>query len=78
MGDILKHPTSEPYGEPSRGDGGSGSGFEARLRSVELDIREIKTDLKHVATRAWVLGGVLAAAGVGAGVALAVIRLSIE
>ena len=34
--------------------------------------------LKHRATRAWVLGGVLGAAGVGAGIALAVLRLFSE
>ncbi len=77
MGDVRQHPTGEPYGGPiSRGNGsGSWSDIDARLRAVELDVREIKTDLKHMATRAWVLGGVLGAAGVGAGIALAVLRL---
>ena len=78
MGNIVRHPTGEPYGEPSHGDGGSGSGLDNRIRAVELDIREIKTDLKHVATRAWVLGGMLAAGGIGAGIALAVLRVFIE
>ena len=58
--------------------GGGGNGrydqIAERLRLVELDVREIKTDLKHVATRAWVLGGVLGAAGVGATIAIAVLR----
>ena len=56
------------------GGNGNGSDFDARLRAVELDVREIKTDMKHVATRAWVMGGVLGAAGVGATIALVVLR----
>lgn len=57
------------------GDGPSGNDTDARLRAVELDIREIKTDMRHVATRAWVMGGVLGAAGVGATIALLFLRL---
>jgi len=76
QGPGTSHP-GEPYGAPPSSSSGNGGGYGAldtRLRSVELDVREIKTDMKHVATRAWVLGGVLAAAGVGAGIALAVLR----
>ncbi len=78
MADVRQPPTGEPYGEPSRVGNGSRPEFDARLRAVELDVREIRTDMKHVATRAWVLGGVLAAAGVGAGIALAVLRFFTE
>ena len=33
------------------GDGGDGGEVERRLRAVELDVREIKTRLDHVATK---------------------------
>ena len=33
------------------GDGGDGGEIERRLRAVELDVREIKTRLSHVATK---------------------------
>ena len=69
----------DPPRQDPQSNGGNGGGrydeLADRLRLVELDVREIKTDMKHVATRAWVLGGVLGAAGVGATIALAVIRL---
>lgn len=49
-----------------QGSGGDGSDDRNRLRNVELDVREIKTDLKHVALqkdvlglKLWVLGGVI-------------------
>ena len=53
------------------GTGGNDQGFDARLRTVEGDLREIKTDMKHVATkkdisdlgssiRIWILSGTVA------------------
>ncbi len=73
-GNVLPHP-SVPVGAPAAKSNGGGSGSDDRLRAVELDVREIKTDLKHMATRAWVLGGVLGGAGVGASIALTVLKL---
>lgn len=65
-------------GEQVTGNGGGGR-FDERLRQVELDVREIKTDMKHVATRAWILAGVLGGMGVagavGAAIAGALIKL---
>ena len=49
--------------------------FDARLRAVEGDTREIRTQLQHVATRAWVLGGILAGMGVAAGIGVGLARL---
>ena len=46
-----------------------GDGIDSRLRAVEGDIREIKTNMNHVATKAWVLGGVLGGMGIAAGIA---------
>ena len=61
--------------EKSGGNGGGGRGDD-RLRAVEIQLAEIKTkldtELKHVATKAWVLGGVLAGMGVAATIAAAV------
>lgn len=63
----------------SHGGDGSNGNLDARLRSVEGDIRELKTDMKHVATKAWILAGVLGGMGVAAGiaatVAIAVLRI---
>lgn len=59
---------------PGGGDRGNG-GISERLRLVELDVREIKTDMKHVATRAWVLGGLLGGMGIAAGIAATIFRL---
>ena len=55
--------------------GGGGDQFDARLRAVEGDIREVRAYMNHIPTRAWVLGGVLAGMGVAAGIAIAVFRL---
>lgn len=49
--------------------------FDDRLRAVEGDIREIKVHLQHAATRAWVLGGILAGMGVAAGIGVGLARL---
>ena len=43
---------------------GSGSGFDDRLRVVELDVREIKTRMENLATRNWILGSTIAAIAV--------------
>lgn len=48
--------------------------FDVRLRAVEGDTREIKARLQHVATRAWVLGGILAGMGVAAGIGVTLAR----
>lgn len=48
--------------------------FGDRLRAVEGDTREIKARLRHVATRAWVLGGILAGMGVAAGIGVTLAR----
>ena len=48
------------------GNGGDDGGYDNRLRTVELDVREIKTRMENVATQAdvlkvrlWVVGGVI-------------------
>lgn len=65
-----------PATEKSGGGNGGGHRGEDRLRGVEIQLAEIKmkldTELKHVATKAWVLGGVLAGMGVAATIAAAV------
>lgn len=45
---VLQMPQQQVV--PS-GDGGDGREIERRLRAVELDVREIKTRLDHVATK---------------------------
>ena len=60
----------------SGGNGGGGR-IEERLRSVEIQLGQINAkldaELKHVATKAWVLGDVLAGMGVAATIAAAVV-----
>lgn len=45
------------------------------MRRIELQVAEIKAklDIRHVATKAWVLGSVLAGTGVVATIAAAVL-----
>ena len=67
------------YEMPTPSGGDSGNGVENRLRQVENRLTRLETkfdaELKHLATRAWVLGGVLGGMGVAAGIALLFIRL---
>lgn len=67
----------EPPAIEKTGGGNGGGRTEDRLRGVEIQLAEIKTkldtELKHVATKAWVLGGVLAGMGVAATIAAAVV-----
>ena len=66
-----------PVTEKTGGGNGGGGPREDRLRGVEIQLAEIKTkldtELKHVATKAWVLGGILAGMGVAATIAAAVV-----
>ncbi len=56
---------SRKYGELS---------LESRIRAVEGDMRELKTEMKHMATKAWILGGILGGMGVAAGIAILLVR----
>ena len=64
---------------PTPSDGNSGNGSEKRLRDVENSLARLEatfnSELKHLATRAWVLGGVLGGMGIAATIALLFIRL---
>ena len=79
--DVRRGPgTSQPgtpYGEPSlgSGDGGGYNRLDDRLRAVEGLIERIDERTKHLATRAWVLAGILGGMGVAAGVATAIFRV---
>lgn len=72
-------PEEEPPVTEKTGGGGNGGDhrLEDRLRGLELQLVEIRTkldtELKHIATKAWVLGGVLAGMGVAATIAAAVV-----
>ena len=48
---------------------------DSRLRSVENAIVRIDTTLKHVATKAWVLGGVVGGMILAASLAIAILKL---
>ena len=69
----------EPRGtEKTAGGNGNGTRFEHRLTQLEVGLVRIETkldtELKHLATRAWVLGGALASAGLAAGLVVAAAR----
>lgn len=68
----------EPRGtEKAAGGNGNGTRFEHRLTQLEVRLARIEikldTELKHIATRAWVLGGVLAGMAVAATIAASVV-----
>ena len=68
--------------QPTGPGGGDGGNFDSRLRAVEQDVREIKTEIKHLATKedlqklkVWWLLGIIAGMGLAATVALGVLRV---
>lgn len=72
----------EPPVTERTGGGNGGGSREDRLRGVEIQLAEIKAkldvELKHVATKAWVLGGVLAGMGIAATIAAAVVMAALR
>ncbi len=64
----------EPAVPLSSSDGGGG-GTDARLKEIELRMARVGTELKHLATRAWVLGGVVGWMVTATIITLTVIRL---
>ncbi len=73
--------TPRPHIEPeppvplSSSAGGGPGGFDGRLRALEVAVGKVETELRHLATRAWVLGGVVGGMISAAIITLAVIRL---
>lgn len=48
---------------------------EERLRHIEGRVLVVETELKHLATKAWVLGGVVGGMVLAASVAIAILKL---
>ena len=67
--------SSEPAIPLSSVDGGNGSGTPNRVHAVEIRLTRIETELKHLATRAWVLGGVVGGMVAATAITLTVIKL---
>ena len=66
--DLDEH-RGQPTGTPSNdGGGGGGPTYGERLAALEAH-------MQHVATKAWVLGGVVGGMGLAAMIALAVMKL---
>ena len=65
--DNNAHPISPPL--PNDGNGGGGWWLD-----VDRRVTRIETELRHVATKAWVLGGVVGGMALAAMIALAVAR----
>ena len=76
---MTLRPHIQPEPEPavplsSSGSGGPG-GFDGRLSALEVAVGKVETELRHLATRAWVLGGVVGGMISAVIITLAVIRL---
>ena len=54
---------------------GNGSYVPGRLAGVEARLAALEAHMQHMATKAWVLGGVVGGMGLAAGVTLAIIKL---
>ena len=70
----------DPPGSESSGRGGNGAGGnDARLRDIEHRLTCIETkfdtEVKHLATKAWVLGGVVGGMGLAVALAFTFLRL---
>ena len=65
----------EPFASEKAGGDGGGTELEVRLRRVEIQLAGIDNQLKHVATKAWVLGGVLGGMGIAASVGVAIVMV---
>lgn len=62
--------------QPANPGGNDGAnGFDARLRHVENDMTGIRTELKHLASKAWVLGGVIGGMVLAASLTIAILKL---
>lgn len=84
---MASHDNVTPISRRGNNGNFDGDDTEVRLRTVEQDVREIKTELKHLATKedlqklkVWWLCGIIAGMGVAAGIAatiaVAVLKIS--
>ena len=77
-GRVVPHPSSPPP-TPAPSSNGNGNGFDGRLRALEIQVARVDERIvameKAMATKAWVLGGVVLAAVIGVGLALTLIKL---
>ena len=64
---------------PQPGGTGDGNGFDGRLRNLEIQVARVDERIaamdRAMASKAWVLGGVVLATVIGVGVALTLIKL---
>ena len=72
---MTEHSNITQFPDRKVSDGGGDGGIDKRLRDLELDVREIKTKLDSVATKEYVLRGVIAGMITAALIALGVARL---
>ena len=73
-------PNTVPFPTADGADGGDGGGsLEQRIRRLETQLATLEERSRHMATRAWVLAGVLGgmatAAGLATVIALTVVRV---
>ncbi len=79
MASVRPHPTATPSASLVHAGGSNGDGIDARLRALEIQLARIDERIRGIentmATKAWVLGGVVAASVIGIGLAITLIKL---
>ena len=79
----MNQPYSDNVARPdfgkNPGSNGGGDGFDSRLRALEIQVARIDERIggmeKAMATKVWVLGGVIGASVLAVGIAIALIKL---
>ena len=68
-----------PVGKPNGGGGGgiysSGSALQSKIHDIDTRLARIEERLKHVATKEWILAGVIGAIVTASMLALALLKL---
>lgn len=85
MATVRPHPTAPPPASSTPAGGGNGTDFESRLRALEIHVARIdervaaiqesmasKNDIASL--KVWILGGVLSAIAVAAGIAVTIVK----
>lgn len=85
MATLRPHPAASPPASSTPAGGGNGTDFETRLRALEIHVARIdervaaiqenmasKNDIASL--RVWILGGVLSAIVIAAGIAATIVK----
>ena len=75
-GTVHQHPASVPPPAPASSGSGNGNGrhLDARVASLEAHLQHLATKNDITQLKVWILGGVLAAIVVAAGISATVVK----